>query len=88
MAGVKGMRNRASTSPVYANALRARIDAPRILKRLTDHIDGEIEMGTSQVTAAIALLRKTMPDLAQTTISGDPDNPVLHSLTVKGIPGK
>lgn len=34
------------------------------------------EMTDTQVRAALGLLRKTMPDLAVTQISGDPDRPV------------
>lgn len=41
-----------------------------IIKRLTDHIDGEIEMATTQVTAALGLLKKSLPDLKATEITG------------------
>lgn len=33
-------------------------------------------MSATQVHAALGLLRKTLPDLVNTTISGDPDNPI------------
>ena len=41
------------------------------------HIKGEIKMESTQVTAALGLLRKTLPDLAAITISGDQDKPFL-----------
>jgi hypothetical protein len=37
-----------------------------------------VVMSDTQVRAAVALLRKTVPDLAVTTISGDPENPVTY----------
>lgn len=36
-----------------------------------------VEMTDTQVRAALGLLRKTLPDLAVTQISGDPDRPVM-----------
>jgi hypothetical protein len=38
-----------------------------------------IEMSSDRVRAAIALLRKTMPDLAVTTLIGDANHPVAHT---------
>ena len=66
MSGIKGMHWRASTSPGYAEAIRARIRAGGIAKRLEQHVLGTVEMSTSQVQAALGLLRKVVPD--QTTI--------------------
>ena len=33
-------------------------------------------MDASQVTAAVKLLGKVLPDLSATTLSGDPENPL------------
>jgi len=78
MAGVKGMHKRASTSPEYAESLRARIDAPRIAKALLEHIAGKREMAATQVTAALGLLRKVLPDLSSTEMKGQIDH--THSI--------
>lgn len=56
---------------------RARIRTTQLIKRLTAHVLGQVEMVPSQVTAALGLLRKTLPDLANMTISGDPNNPLM-----------
>jgi hypothetical protein len=56
---------------------RSRIQTSMILNRLQDHLSGKVELKTTQVKAAEILLRKTIPDLSATTISGDPDNPVV-----------
>jgi len=81
MSGVKGMHNRASTSPATAQAIRERIKAGQIADRLVKHVLGEQEMSKSQVSAGLGLLKKVVPDLASTELTGDPDKPlrgVLH----------
>ena len=55
---------------------RERIRTSQIINRLEGHILGEIELETTQVTAALGLLRKTIPDLTATKISGDGENPI------------
>jgi hypothetical protein len=44
---------------------RAKIQASMIVNRLQEHIAGNVDMGATQVSAALGLLRKTLPDLAQ-----------------------
>ena len=56
--------------------IREKIRAGLLVKHLEDHALGKRDMGKSQVTAALGLLRKVVPDLQSTTISGDPDNPL------------
>ncbi len=50
---------------------REAIRTSMILNRLTDHIDDKVELSTTQVTAALGLLKKTLPDLKATEHSGD-----------------
>lgn len=45
---------------------RTKIRNSRILKCLIDHVEGKLEMTSTQVTAGLGLLRKVMPDLSQT----------------------
>jgi len=52
---------------------RAKIKTSQLVNRLTGHVLGEVEMVPSQVTAALGLLRKTLPDLQTTTLQGDSD---------------
>jgi hypothetical protein len=49
---------------------RAKIQTTQIIKRLTDHILGNVELNPSQVSAALGLLKKTIPDLSATQHSG------------------
>lgn len=66
-------------SPEYADRVRARIRAGAIVKRLFDHsvarkgdagYDQAI-MSATQVTAALGLLRKVVPDLLATEVRGE-----------------
>lgn len=50
---------------------RAKIKAGNIINRLTKLIAGEIEMPPHAVTAALGLLRKTLPDLTSVEHSGE-----------------
>lgn len=54
---------------------RVKIQNSNILNALIEHVEGKREMGASQVTAGVALLKKVMPDLSQTTIEGG-ENPL------------
>lgn len=50
---------------------RARIQAGNIINRLTKLIEGKIDMAPHAVTAALGLLRKTLPDLTSVEHSGE-----------------
>lgn len=50
---------------------RLKIQTTQIIKRLTDHILGNVELNPSQVTAALGLLKKTIPDLSSIELSGE-----------------
>jgi len=50
--------------------LRAKIRTGVILDRLVKHVTGDCEMTPSQVTSGLGLLRKVLPDLAATEITG------------------
>lgn len=55
---------------------RAKIQTSQLLNRLNDHVFDNVEISQTQMKAIEILLRKTLPDLAAVTISGDPDSPV------------
>lgn len=58
--------------------VKSLIDTKRLVKRLVDHVDGKAMLDKSQVSAALGLLRKTLPDLANVEVSGDADNPISY----------
>lgn len=43
---------------------RAKIQASQLVNRLQDHVHGKIDMKPTQVTAALGLLKKAIPDLS------------------------
>jgi len=53
-----------------SNEHRDKIKNSNILNALIEHATGDREMSPSQVTAGLGLLRKVMPDLAATELSG------------------
>ena len=50
---------------------RAKIKTSQLVNRLTGHVLGTVEMVPSQVTAALGLLKKTLPDLTAVEHSGE-----------------
>ena len=71
MAGGKGMWDKISKSPHYAESVRGRIKAGGIVFLLHKHIVGEREMSPTQVQAALGLLRKCVPDMASVEHKGE-----------------
>lgn len=51
--------------------VRQRIKTSQLVNRLVDHVNGKVKMVPSQVTAALGLLRKALPDLSATEHSGE-----------------
>lgn len=63
--------------------VRERIKTTLIVKALSNHILNGTEMSKSQVSAALGLLKKTLPDLqmVDATLRGDRANPIVISST-------
>jgi hypothetical protein len=49
---------------------RVKIKNSNILNALVEHVEGTREMSATQVSAGLGLLKKVMPDLAATELSG------------------
>jgi hypothetical protein len=83
MAGKKGAKWAPRlVSPTTMEELRRACEAEKIIEALKNHALGQLEMGPSQVTAGIALLKKRLPDL--TAIQGVPDSePIKQVIEVK-----
>jgi hypothetical protein len=48
---------------------RVKIKNSNILNALVEHVEGKREMSSTQVTAGLGLLKKVLPDLAQTDVT-------------------
>ena len=55
---------------------RSKIANSSVLNRLIALGEGRIKMTQAEVTACIALIRKILPDLTATQLSGDADKPL------------
>lgn len=64
--GARGVR----LNPKHDERTRAKIQTSQIINRLESFVEGKVDMSAPQVTAALGLLRKTLPDLQATEISG------------------
>lgn len=57
-------------NPAHDERTRAKIQTSQIINRLQGFVNGEIELSAAQVSAGLGLLRKTIPDLSATELSG------------------
>jgi len=55
----------------HQDTVRAKIQASQLINRLQDHVDGKVELTNTQVTAALGLLKKSLPDLQAIEGPGD-----------------
>lgn len=65
----------------HPDEVRQKIQASQLINRLTAHVNSATPlMDSSQVTAAVKLLGKVLPDLSATTIAGADGGPVQVSV--------
>lgn len=50
---------------------REKIRTSQLINRLENHVLGKIELSATQVTAALGLMKKTLPDLTAVEHSGE-----------------
>ncbi len=68
-----------STAPSMTHP-RERINVEAIIDALEKHVMGAQEMSATQVSAALALLKKTLPDIADNTRKTDA-TPIITALS-------
>ena len=61
----------ARKSLTHDETARKNIQTSQLINRLTKFVNGEVEMTPPQVTAALGLLRKSLPDLASIQHEGE-----------------
>lgn len=62
----------------HQDDVRAKIQASAIIGRLQKHIDGKLELSSTQVRAAEILLKKSVPDLSQISGPGEDGEHTVH----------
>lgn len=70
----------ARLNPRHSDMVRDKIRASQLVNALEDHVLGESELSATQVSAALGLLKKCVPDIAAVTHSGDEDAPIKMSI--------
>ncbi len=70
----------ARLNPRHQTAVREKIKASQIINSLQNHVFGKKEMLPSQVTAGLGLLKKIVPDLASTELTGKDGGPLVVKL--------
>ena len=73
---LQGIEMAARINPKHDEATRQKIQTSQLINRLQSFINGEVKMETAQVTAALGLLKKSLPDLAAVQHSGDDGGPI------------
>jgi hypothetical protein len=67
----------------HQEEVRTKIQTSQLINRLQDHALGDAELSPTRIKAIEVLLKKTLPDLSATEISGDPEAPLETRLEVK-----
>jgi hypothetical protein len=75
---VAARKNKGTKEMGWPANVRERIQTSMLVNRLTNHALGKVKMTPSQVRAIEILLRKTLPDLQSTELSGGLDVMVSH----------
>lgn len=63
---------------------RSKIANSQILNKLIAHVEGNQEMSATQVTAALGLLKKALPDLQSIALTDGDGNALTINLTYGG----
>ena len=67
---------------LHQEDVRKKIQVSQLLNVLQNHaLGGTEELSPTRMKAIEILLRKSMPDMASVTISGDQDQPLQHIVT-------
>ena len=64
---------------------RVKIQNSNILNALIEHVSGQREMSSTQVTAGIALLKKVMPDLSAQSFTDGEGNDVPVKISMEFV---
>lgn len=77
----------ARKSKFLSDEHRLKIQTSMIINRLTDFVNSKVELSPAQVTAALGLLKKSLPDLSNVEMTGkDGSNlPTAYAIYINGV---
>ena len=73
----------ARLNPRHTEMVRQKIQASVLIDKLQKCVNGDLKMDRNQLTAAIALLDRSVPKLQQIQHSGDENNPLLQRIELE-----
>lgn len=84
-------KNRGTLDKPWDDKVRVKIQTSMLVNRLTKFVKGEVKMEAPQVTAALGLLKKSLPDLSSIEAKHDVSDALSDLLKVvdgrtRGIP--
>jgi hypothetical protein len=71
--------------PMHQDDVRLKIKTTQLIKRLEDHVLNGVKMEKTQVSAAMGLLKKTLPDLSAVEMTGKDGGPIETSIDLTGL---
>lgn len=74
-------KNKGTLDKPWEDSVRAKIQTSMLVNRLTDFVKGEVDLSAPQVTAALGLMKKSLPDLQSVELTGDKDKPIAHTVS-------
>ena len=64
-------KKRGTIDKPWEDNVRLKIKTSMLINRLSDHVEGKVELSATQVSAGLGLLKKTVPDLSAVEHSGE-----------------
>lgn len=71
---------------MHSDKTRERIKASMLLNRLEKFVEGKVELNAAQVSAALGLLKKVVPDLQAVSLDGPGENGAHIVNILTGVP--
>lgn len=71
----------------HSDRTRDKIRTSMLLNRLETFVEGKCDLNAAQVSAALGLIKKTLPDLAAVTLDGDINHNVVGEVVFRGLNG-
>ena len=69
----------------HAKDIRDKIKTTQLINRLQNYVLGDdVKLDPGQVTSALGLLKKTLPDLSAAELSGKDGDPIKHEHGIAG----
>lgn len=80
-------RRKAPVRAAWREEARAQIHVLKLIKQLEDHAFGKLELRPTQVSAALGLLKKALPDVGKGAVRGDGKKPQKLVIAWRGVRG-